>query len=586
VANPSPNNLHLIWRCYSYLKPYWHIVLGAYVSVLGTTALSLIVPQVIRTAIDNGIHAQDSATLTNAVLMLLGLSLLRGVLTFTQGSWVETASQSVAFDLRNAIQRKLTLLSFAFLAHSETGELLSRAIQDVERIRALTGRATLRILTGSVLLVTTAITLLWMNPRLALLAMCTMPLLAWRALEFGKLARPLSLAVQRQLATLTTRIEQNLRGARVVKAFAQEHAEIERYDRENERWFDLSAQSVHLQAVHAPLLNLIANVGTVFILWYGGLLVIQQQLTLGELVAFTTYLAQLVNPVRLLGNMIPILAMGAASSERIFEILDTVPDVRDAPNAQPLAAIQGRVQFENVSFKYGKRQIILQDIQLDAQPGQVIALLGATGSGKSTLISLLPRFYDPTSGRILIDGHDLREVTLNSLRGQVGIVLQETILFAATIRENIAFGRPDASQDEIERAAKIAQAHDFISQLPEGYDTDVGERGVTLSGGQKQRLAIARAMLINPRILILDDATASVDTETERQIQRALDELMRGRTTFVIAHRLSTLKRADVILVLELGRIVARGTHDELLHSSELYAEIYRRQFQEEIPAE
>lgn len=566
--------------------------------MLGLNALNMIVPQFIRWIIDQGIRGQNVSALGWAVSGLLGLTLVKGVLTFLQGRWSETTGQNVAYDLRGDIQRKLTQLSFSFHSQTETGELLSRAVQDVERIRMITGRATIRMVNSTVLLIGTAAVLIWMNPRLAWLAVATMPVLAWRTIYFGRRYRPLSLFIQKQLAVLTTRLEQNLRGTRVVKAFAQEHSESERFERENEIWFDLSARSIRLEAVNIPLLHLIANVGSALILWYGGLLVIRsplvpgtsqgltpgisQGLTLGELVAFTTYLAQLIQPVRMLGMTVPLLALGAASGERIFEILDAVPDVRDAPGAQPMPPIKGHVCFDRASFAYRKRPVV-KDITFEALPGQVVALLGQTGSGKSTLISLIPRFYDPTSGRVTIDGHDICRFTLNSLRSQIGIVLQETILFATTIRENIAFGSPDATEEHILEAAQAAQAHEFILQMPQGYDTQVGERGITLSGGQKQRIAIARALLTDPRILILDDATSSVDTGTEHLIQKALERVMQGRTTFVIAHRLSTLLRADLILVLVKGRIAARGTHGTLLQASDLYAEIYRRQFADQI---
>ena len=573
----TTSSLRTLARAYRYLRPHSRLVVGAYGTLLAIIALNLAVPQFIRWIIDEGIKRNSATELALAVLALLALALLKGGLTFLQGRWSETASQNVAFDLRNAIQRKLTLLSFSFLSQNETGDLLSRTMQDVERIRALTGRATLRILNGLVLLTATAVALWWMNSSLAFVVLLLVPLLAQRALYFGTRARPLSLAIQRQLAALTTRIEQNLRGVRVVKAFAQERAEIARFDAENDTWFNLTAQNVRLEAINVPLMNLLANLGSVIVLWYGGSLVIQNQLTLGELVAFTTYLAQLVQPIRLLGTMVPLLAMGSAAAERIFQVLDTVPDVRDAPNAQALTIAHGRVAFEDVTFAYGTRAI-LQAISFVADAGKIIALLGATGSGKSTLISLVPRFYDPTAGRVTIDGADVRAFQLTALRAQIGIVLQDSVLFARTIRENIAFGCPAATPAQIEQAARAAQAHEFILGLPNGYDTDVGERGVTLSGGQKQRLAIARALLTNPRILILDDATSSVDTETEHHIQRALDQLMRGRTTFVIAHRLSTLQRADLILVLEQGRIAACGTHETLLRDSALYAEIYERQ--------
>jgi len=574
----QPGAGYILWRCFHYLRPYWRQTAGAYLALLGITALALTIPQFIRWIVDRGIRGGDLHLLGWAVLALLGLTLVKGVLTFLQGRWTETASQGVAYDLRNAIHRKLSALSFSYHDRAETGQLLSRAVQDVERIRFLTGRAFLRLMDGTVLLIGTAIMLVVMNPHLALLALATMPLLAHRALYFGRRFRPLSLDIQQQLAVLTTRLEQNLRGARVVKAFAQEEAEIIRFDRENERWFNLAAQAARLQAFNIPLMDLIANAGTVFIIWYGGLLVIRNQLTLGELVAFSTYLAQLIQPVRRLGMIVSAVAQAVASGERIFEILDATSEVQDAPDAVPLPPVRGHVRFERVSFTYFGRHRVLQDIAFEARPGQVIALLGTTGSGKSTIINLIPRFYDPTEGRITIDGYDIRHVTLNSLRAQIGIVLQETTLFAATIRENIAFGRPDASEEEIIAAAQAAQAHSFIMEMPDGYDTRVGERGVTLFGGQKQRIAIARALLKDPRILILDDATASVDTETERLIQMALERLMRGRTSFVIAQRLSTVRMADLILVLEKGRIAACGIHEELLRTSGLYAEIYHQQ--------
>jgi ATP-binding cassette subfamily B protein len=327
-----------------------------------------------------------------------------------------------------------------------------------------------------------------------------------------------------------------------------------------------------------PLLNLIANLSSVAILWYGGLLVIDSHLTLGELVAFTTYMAQLLAPIRQLGMVLPAITIASASAERVFEILDAVPDVRDAPEAVDLKMGKGHVRFENVSFSYGKHSSVLRDITFEALPNQVVALLGPTGSGKTTITNLIPRFYDPTEGRTTIDGQDLREVTIKSLRNQIGMVLQETTLFAASIGENIIFGKPDATQEEIDAACKAAQAYEFIQQTAHGYETLVGERGVTLSGGQKQRVAIARALLTNPRILILDDATSSVDSETEHLIQLALEKVMEGRTTFVIAHRLSTVQRADMILVLEKGRIAARGKHEELLKISPLYQSIYHQQ--------
>jgi ATP-binding cassette, subfamily B, multidrug efflux pump len=575
---PGAGSARVLARCLTYLRPYVRMTFGAYLALIGINMLTLAIPQFIRWIVDRGIGGKDTNLLLESVAALLMLTLIKGVLTFWQGRWTEQASQNVAYDLRNALHRKFAELSFSYHDRVRTGQLLSRTMQDVERIRFVTGRAFLRLVDSTVLMLGSAAILIWMNPRLALLALAMLPFLGHRALYLGRRLRPISLAVQQQLAVLTTRLEQNLRGARVVKVFAQEDAEIARFGQENNRWFDLSVRSSRLQAVNTPLMDLIANISTVIIILYGGRLVVQRQLTLGELVAFTTYLAQLASPVRRLGQIVPALAVASAAGARVFEILDTQSEVRDAPDATRLPSIRGDVCFEHVSFAYLGRMAVLDDISFEARAGQVIALIGMTGSGKSTVINLIPRFYDATAGRITIDGFDIRDVTLNSLRDQIGIVLQETMLFATTIRENIAFGRPDASMEAIVEAARAAQAHDFISALPEGYDTIVGERGVTLSGGQRQRVAIARALLTNPRILILDDATASVDTETEQLIQRALERLMRGRTSFVIAQRISTLRMADVIIVLENGRISTRGTHEQLIRTSPLYAEIYHQQ--------
>lgn len=569
---------NVLWRCLKCLQPYWRMTAAASLALLAINGVTLAIPQFIRWIVDQGIARRDESLICSAVIGLLLLALLKSVFASFQGRWTETASQNVACDLRNAIHRQLARLSFSWHDRSETGQILTRAIQDVERIRFVTGRAFLRIVDGLVLIFGTVVLLLLINPKLALLAMATMPLLLWRAMNLGQRLRPLSLVIQKQLGKLTTRLEQNLRGVRIVKAFAQEEAEIRRFARENRRWFSLSALSARLQALQAPQIDLIANFATVIVIGYGGYLVTLNQLSAGELVAFATYLGQLTVPVRRLGNIVPAVSLAMTSGERVFEILDATSEVADAPDAQVLPPVQGGVRFEKVSFGYLAGNCVLRDVSFSVQPGQLIALLGTTGSGKSTVINLLPRFYDPTAGCVLIDGHDIKKITLSSLRQQVATVLQETTLFATTIRENILFGRPDASEEEMIRAAKAAQAHGFISEMPRGYDTVVGERGVTLSGGQKQRVAIARTLLRDPRILILDDATASVDTATERQIQQALEYLMTGRTSFVIAQRLGTLRKADQILILDRGRLVDQGTHAELILRSGLYAELYHQQ--------
>ena len=576
----SNQSRRILWRSLGLLRPYLRLTVSAYGALLGTTAIVLVTPQFLRWIVDQGIRQNDMQLLTWSVLGLLALSALRGALTFASGLMAEIASQGVSFDLRRDLHAKLTELSFAYHDRTESGQLLSRAMQDVERLRMLTGRSILGLANAVVLLIGTAVALFFMNPTLALFAMLAMPILAYRASIFGARYRPLSVEIQQQLAVLTTRLEQNLRGARIVKAFAQEDAEIDRFETENQKWFGLAAATARLTALNIPLLDLISNLATVIIIWFGGLLVIRGELTLGEMVAFITYLAQLTSPIRRLGFLIPSIAMAGASAERVFEILDEKTQVEDAEDATQLGHIRGHLRFDNVSFSYAHPHNVLRDVSFEIEPGQILALLGPTGSGKSSIINMIPRFYDPTEGRILLDGHDIRTATLHSLRSQIGIVLQESTLFATTIRENIAFGRPDATEEEVVEAAQAAQAHEFIESFPDGYDTKVGERGATLSGGQRQRVAIARTLLTDPRILILDDATSSVDTQTEHLIQKALTNLMKGRTSVIIAQRLSTVRLADQIMMLEKGQIAAAGKHEELFDRSVLYRKIYEEQFE------
>ncbi len=568
----------ILWRCYGYLRPHWLLSLGGYILLFVINALSLLSPQLMRGIVDRGIENKDLQYLSLMVLALIGLSVVQGVLGYFQGRWIEQASQNVAYDLRNQIYKKVSSLSFSYHDRTETGQLLARVMHDVDRLRFLNGRASMRLIEGVVMLVTTVVVVSIMNPRLAFLSVLSVPVLTLQAYYYSKRMRPLWLSLRDKISQMTSWVEQNLRGARVVKGFAQESAEIQRFAEQNSDWLKTSEESVRIRAINDPLVVLIANLATIFIIWYGGRLVVQDVLTLGELIAFNAYMSQLTGPVRTLGRLIPILTEAAASGQRIFEILDTESEVKEAPDAVDLPPVEGRVRFEDVSFAYFGRRTVLESVNFEAAPGDVVALLGTTGSGKSTIINLIPRFYDVTKGAVTIDGNDVRNVTLNSLRDQIGIVLQETTLFAASVRENIAFGRPDATEDEVTAAAKAAQAHEFIMELPNGYATRIGERGSTLSGGQKQRIAIARALLKDPRILILDDALSSVDTETEQLIQKALERLMQGRTSFVIAQRLSTVRMADQILVLDKGRVVARGNHEELLKTSGLYADIYERQ--------
>lgn len=580
-----PGGGRTLVRCLSYLRLYWGFVLGSYLLLLINNGITLSMPLIIRSIVDQGIRGGNISTIRWGTMTLLTLTLIRGLSIFLSGRWTEVASQNVAYDLRNRIHDKLQSLSFSYHDQAETGQLLARAIGDVERVRFLTGRAFVRLIEVITLLLGIAISMMVMDLHLALLTLIIVPFLAYGALNFGRRYRPIWRVIRQQVSALTTRLEQNLRGARIVVAFAQEWAEIRRFEDENAKLFELHMAAARMRALNLPLLRLIASAGTIFIIFYGGQLVIRDQLTLGELVAFTTYVGQLLVPVRRLGMVIAAVAQSVASSERIFEILDAESEVKDVPGAQPIGLVKGHVRFEHVSFAYFGRHRTLRDIDFEVPPGKIVALLGATGSGKSSVINLIPRFYDPTEGRILLDGHDIRRVAVDSLREQIGIVLQDTTLFATTIRGNVAFGCPDATEEEIVAAAKAASAHEFIVEMPQQYDTPVGEQGVTLSGGQKQRIAIARAILKDPRILILDDATSSVDTETEALIQAALSRLMKGRTSFIIAQRLSTIRQADLVFVIDKGQVVARGVrtaehtaHDELLRTSGLYVEIYRRQ--------
>jgi len=562
-----------------YLKKHWLTSLGAYVSLLLATGANLVSPRVVQLLIDRGISAGQMGTIVLLALTLVAVALVGALFSFLQGYLSEKASQAVAYDLRDALYAKIQSLSFSYHDRAQTGQLMTRATSDVELVRRFTGMGFLQMLNAVVMLFGSLAVLFSMNWRLTLLILAIVPISLVLFGVFGRRVRPMFRRVQQNLAALNTVLQENLAGTRVVKAFAREPYEAERFRQANQTLLTENLAVFRMLALLMPTIFLVANLGTAGIVWYGGLQVIGGQMTVGELVAFNSYLLLVMMPVGMLGMIFSMIAQASASAERIFEILEAESEVVEAADARPLPSVEGRVAFEQVTFRYfSGGEPVLKDVSFVAEPGQMVALLGATGSGKSTIINLIPRFYDVTDGRVLVDGHDVREVTLESLRSQISIVLQETTLFAGTIRENIAFGRPDASQEEIEAAARVAAAHEFITSFADGYDTVVGERGVTLSGGQKQRVAIARALLMNPRILILDDSTSSVDFETELRIQQALDELMKGRTSFVIAQRISTVLDADQILVLDRGQVVARGTHEELLETSPIYAEIYHSQ--------
>ncbi len=565
-------------RALGYLRRYWLSTVAALLCLLFVTAANLLFPSVIGLIIDRGIGSRDQPFLVRAALSLVGLAALRGLFSFLQGYLSEYTAQGVAYDLRNRLYAKIQSLSFSYHDRAQTGQLMTRATNDVEIVRMFSGFGLINLLNALVMLTGAAIVLFSMHYKLAALSLSIMPLMIAAMFKFGRTIRSLFGHVQRALDKLNTLLQENLAGIRVVKAFAREPYEIKRFGERNQ---ELLARALHVSRTFSsffPVFNIIISLGTIAVLLYGGNQVMTQQLTLGELVAFNTYLLMLTMPVRMLGFLINMSARASTSAERVFEILDVPSEIRDKAGAMPLPPVSGDVRFEHVTFRYLEGQDVLHEVEFQVKAGQTVALLGTTGSGKSTIINLIPRFYDASEGRVTIDGHDVRDVTLESLRRQIGIVLQETTLFSGTVRENIAYGSPQASMEDIVQAAKAARAHEFITSFPQGYDTEVGERGVLLSGGQKQRIAIARALLLNPRILILDDFTSNVDFETEYLIQEALAVLMKGRTSFVIAQRVGTVQRADLILVLDKGRIVARGQHEDLMRESGIYAEIYELQ--------
>ncbi len=518
-------------------------------------------------------------TLISAVILIIVFAAFRGVFSFLQAYWGEKNSQAVAYDLRNDLYAKIQRLSFSYHDKNQTGQLMIRATDDVEKVRLFIGQGLLQLVGAIILLVGTLTILFTTNTKLAFTTLPILPIAMVLFMIFGGLSQPLFAKVQQKLSVLNTVLQENLAGIKVIKAFTREKQQQTKFLAAANDSMNQSIVVARLFTFLFPLIFTIANLGQAAILNVGGKEIIAGLLTIGEWQEFSLYLIYLFLPIAQLGFIVTQLGQASASATRIFEIIDTKSDITDKADAIKIPAVKGDVKFEDVTFRYfGGGEPVLANVTFEAKSGETIALLGATGSGKTTIINLLPRFYDPTEGRITIDGHELRDVTLNSLRSQIGIVLQETTLFSGSIRENIAFGKPEATDEEIIVAATAAQAHDFISSFPEGYNTHVGERGTTLSGGQKQRVAIARALLLDPRILILDDSTSSVDLGTEAALQKALDILMKGRTSFVIAQRISTVMNADKIIVLDKGKVVAEGKHKELMEDSPIYAEIYNSQ--------
>lgn len=566
-------------RLREFIQPYIGRVFLALVFLLIGTGGRLVIPGIIQQVIDVGLIQGESRYLLRSGGIILGIGILVAILTFAQRYMSEWISHRVTFDLRNKLYDHIQHLSFSFHDHAQTGQLISRTIEDVRSIQRFTGFGIVEMLRISLLLIGVVILLFLENPRLAVIALLPMIPLLLTTTRFGQRIGWLFLAVDNALGDLSARLQENVSGVQVVRAFAREPYEINRFDHLNRELYDARVTIISAWSRIMPTSHMLVALSTILIMWFGGNMVLRGEMSLGEVVAFNSYLLLMAEPARQLVWLVNLGGEAVAGSRRIFDVLDREPEIRSPENAIELPHLQGRVDFDHVCISYDENQnYALQDINLAVEPNQIIALIGATGSGKTTLVNLIPRFYDVTSGRVKVDGIDVREAGLISLRSQIGIVLQTSLLFSDSIRENIAYGRPGASLEAVIEAAKAAQAHEFIMSMQQGYETIVGERGITLSGGQRQRVAIARALLMDPSILILDDSTSSVDTQTERLIQKALDKLMEGRTTFVIAQRLSTVRRADVILVLEQGRIVERGTHVELISKDGLYREIYNLQ--------
>jgi ATP-binding cassette subfamily B multidrug efflux pump len=579
-------------RLRGFIRPYWSQVLLALAALVLMTAISLTIPLIIREVIDEGLVNQDARLLVTAALILLAIGIAKAGLMYWQRYLTERIATQVGYDLRNRMYDHIQRLSFTYHDHAETGQLISRTIEDVRSIERFTGNGIVELI-HLLLLSFGIVTILYTaNPRLATIALLPLLPLVLITSNFGRKIGDYFLAVDNSLGELSTRIQENVLGVQVVRAFAREPYEIDRFNKANRILYNARVSVIGEWSRIMPTSHLLVILSTILILWFGGASVISGEMTIGEMVAFNSYLLMLAEPARQLTWLVNMAGEAVAGVNRTFEVLDHQPAIQSPAGAVILPPLSGRVTFRDVSLAYhGEKTHALCEIDVEVQPNQVIALIGATGSGKTSLVNLIPRFYDANQGAVLVDDIDVRDADLVSLRKQIGIVLQTSLLFSANIRENIAYGRPEAGEDEIIEAAKAAQAHEFILSFPSGYDTVVGERGVTLSGGQRQRVAIARALLMNPRILILDDSTSSVDMATEQMIQKALWQLMEGRTTFVIAHRLSTVKRADLILVMDNGRVVEHGTHRELISQDGLYREICelqlqdREKFQEEVQA-
>ena len=576
-------------RLLTFLRPYrWSLVVSIVLAV-GSPAAAVAIAFLTGSALERAITGGDRNRLWLLAGLVLAVGLARALLMMGRRLISGRQALGVEFDLRNGLYAKLLRLSFGFYDRHQTGQLMSRATVDLQSVRFFLGYGLIFFFQHVITIVGVTAVMFVTEPKLALAATAVTPLIVVLAYRYSAVSHPVLRDVQQRMADVATVAEENIVGVHVVKSFAQERNELDKFAERSERVFRRSVDANRQRAIYVPLLSFLPLVAQAAVLLVGGRMVANGQLGFSSFFAFNVLTLMLVMPLRMLGMWIGQAQRATASGERIFEVMDEPEEIADRPDALELPSGEGRVRFEDVDFAYGSRAV-LEGIELELEPGRTVAFIGHTGSGKTTLASLVPRFYEVTRGRLTVDGADVRDVRLASLRRAIGIVSQDPFLFSATVRENIAFGAPDATDADVERAARLAQAHEFIQALPDGYDTVIGERGITLSGGQRQRVAIARALVIDPRILILDDATASVDATTEARIRIALREVMKGRTTIIIAHRLSTIALADELVVLDGGRIAARGTHDELIETSPVYRDIYEhglleREFAERVEA-
>ena len=569
----------LYLRILSYIKPYMHRLIFAMFCTIMAAAGNLYIPWIIKDMIDEVLADKNGTMLNWIAASIIAIFVVRGLFWYGQNYLMSYVGQSVIIDIRAAVFKKLQRLSVSFYDKNKTGTLMSYVTNDVNALQSAMVENTIEMITEGFILIGSVVAMIYLDWRLTLFTVCTFPVVLWFMEFFGKKIRKTGGRIQECTADITSVLQESVASARVIKSFVREDYEVDRFDVENRANFRANMKNAQLMATLTPVVELVAAIGVTMIIWYGGNNVINGTITAGSLVAFLTYAVNISNPIKRLTRVIGNIQKALAAAQRVFMIIDMPEERAESRDAKQLPEVSGKVEFQNVSFAYDDKGNVITDLSFSVKPGEVIAIVGPSGAGKSTIANLLPRFYDVNKGDIKIDGHSVREVTLDSLREQVGIVPQETMLFNGSVYNNILYGRLDATKEEIEAAAKAANAHDFIMQLTDGYETKLGDRGVNLSGGQRQRIAIARAILKNPRILILDEATSALDTESERVVQEALDRLMVGRTSFVIAHRLSTVKNADKILVLEKGNLVESGTHDELLALDGLYAHLYKIQY-------